>query len=101
MSSPTAFYGSPLSPHVRNYLQWHLEHIYGRAVNHRDDDFTVPDRVGEEWKSIAEPQSPNYILDRPDYFCAAHPLLVVGTKYGEASAGSGSAIVARFPGTGA
>jgi SAM-dependent methyltransferase len=87
VSSQTAIYGSPLSPHVHNYLQWHLEHIYGRIIAHRDEGFAIPDCVVEEWMSISDPRSPNYILDRSDYFCAAHPLLVVGTKYGGSSVG--------------
>jgi hypothetical protein len=71
----------PLTEAVRRYLTSAiLDGHYaaavasaGAAVGMSADDTAL-------WRRLSDPQSPDFVLDRPDYYCAVTPLLAVGHR---------------------
>lgn len=74
-------YSSPLPDKVREYVgayglrKYYTEAIeaYGAAVGMGQEDKDL-------WERISNPQGPDYLLDQPDYYCAAFALFARGQK---------------------
>ncbi len=75
-----SFYQSPLEDHIKNYIHYHLSHIYRKAIQFQSTGFQISDEMVNEFNWITDPDSPDYILDRPFYHCAVHALLTLGQK---------------------
>src|SRR5260370_33481188 len=71
----------PLPAAVRRYIATAiLDGHYAHAVAawREDGGMTLEDE--DLWRRLSDPQSPDFILDQPDYFCAATPLLALGQR---------------------
>jgi ubiquinone/menaquinone biosynthesis C-methylase UbiE len=72
-------YRAPLSPRIKKYIHWHFKNIYQKAMEfylESSNNLTLM----EAWKDISDPNSVNYLLKKPWYYCRASPMLFVGTK---------------------
>jgi SAM-dependent methyltransferase len=74
-------YHQPLRPHVHRFLaDRSLGTFYDKAIQ----EFGA--RVGLDasdlalWRRLSDPQSPDFILNQPDYVCVQVAMLVVGQK---------------------
>ncbi|MBN1965285.1 MAG: methyltransferase domain-containing protein [Anaerolineae bacterium] len=74
----TAHHQVPLSEPVRRYVACHLMGYYspaveacGAAVGLTPDDRAL-------WARLSSPESPDYLLDQPDYHCTGFVLLTSG-----------------------
>jgi arsenite methyltransferase len=71
----------PLPDAVRRYIQTAIfAHHYQRAIAEGGTyvGMTAADR--DLWSRLTDPQHPDYLLDRPDYYCALTPLLAAGEQ---------------------
>jgi SAM-dependent methyltransferase len=71
----------PLPATVRRYIATAI--LDGHDANAvaawcEEDGMTAADE--QLWRRLSDPQSPDYILEQPDYFCAATPLLALGQR---------------------
>jgi SAM-dependent methyltransferase len=74
-------YHQPLPADVRRFLtQYSLGQFYDQAIEEFGMrlGFDAADRV--LWRSLSNPESPEFILDRPDYVCLQVAMLAVGLK---------------------
>ena len=74
-------YHQPLPPHVHRFLaDRSLGTFYDKAIQ----EFGA--RVGLDasdlalWRRLSDPQSPDFILNQPDYVCVQVAMLIVGQK---------------------
>jgi SAM-dependent methyltransferase len=71
----------PLPAEVRRYVATAiLDGHYARAVAAWREEGGMTPADEQLWRRLSDPQSPDYILDQPDYFCAATPLLALGQR---------------------
>ncbi len=73
-------YKAPIPDHVKNYVHYHLTHIYSTALQFKSPGLQISQRLVEEFNSITDKNSTRYILNKPSYHCAAHALFVTGQK---------------------
>jgi SAM-dependent methyltransferase len=69
----------PLPAAVRRYIEVAIfGHHYRRAVAEGARLVGMSDADVALWATLADPAHPDYLLDRPDYYCTLTPLLAVG-----------------------
>jgi SAM-dependent methyltransferase len=76
-------YHQPLPADVRRFLtHYSLGQFYNQAIEEFGTrlGFDAADRV--LWRSLSDPESPDFILDQPDYVCLQFGMLAVGLKPG-------------------
>lgn len=73
-------YQAPLEDHIKNYIHYHLTHIYRKAIQFQSTDFQISNNLVNEFNLITDPNFPDYILDKPFYHCAVHALFTLGQK---------------------
>ncbi len=86
VSAHTALYRQPLPEEIRRYLQ-----RYVFDVEYREPPFLKAYALGmglteadwDRWLELSDPTSPDYLLDREDYFCVRYGILTVGKVAGE------------------
>jgi arsenite methyltransferase len=72
-------YRHPLPAEVRRYItDAILGGHYVRAVVAAGNDAGMTAEDLDLWRCLADPESPDFLLDQPDYCCAFTPLLAVG-----------------------
>lgn len=74
-------YRHPLPPDIRRYLSdYSLGTFYELAIREfgAHAGFNAADL--DLWSRLSDPASPEFILDRPDYFCSQVAMLAVGRK---------------------
>lgn len=71
----------PLPAAVRRYIATAiLDGHYAHAVAAWSEEGGMTSEDEHLWRRLSDPQSSDYILDQPDYFCAATPLLALGQR---------------------
>lgn len=71
----------PLPPEVRRYITTAiLGGHYADALTSAGRDVGMTGADEALWQRLSDSDSPDFILDRPDYYCAASPLLAVGHR---------------------
>jgi SAM-dependent methyltransferase len=76
----TSSYQAPLAENIRDYIHWHLSTIYRNAVGHKTPEFKIQEALIQEFETITDKNSVNYILNNPDYVCAVHAQLTIGRR---------------------
>ena len=72
-------YHAPLSPRIKNYIVWHFQNIYQKAIDYYFRS-TGNNTLLETWRDIIDPCSNSFILERQGYYCRASPMLFAGNK---------------------
>lgn len=71
----------PLPAEVRRYITTAiLGGHYAEAVAAAGNEAGITPADADLWGRLADPDSPEFILDQPDYYCAVTPLLAVGQR---------------------
>jgi SAM-dependent methyltransferase len=71
----------PLPAAVRRYIATAiLDGHYAHAVAAWREEGGMTPADEDLWRRLSDPQSPDFLLDQPDYFCAATPLLALGQR---------------------
>lgn len=73
-------YQFPLMDHIKNYIHYHLTHIYQKAILFKSEDFQLKKEQCDEFYQITDISSAEYILSKPFYHCAVHALFTLGQK---------------------
>ena len=73
-------HSSPLVKQIRNYIQWHFENIYDKAIHFQTDSFRMDNALIELWQKISNETSPDYLLKKAGYYCRVSAVLFTGTK---------------------
>jgi len=76
----TSCYQYPLQDHIKDYILYHLTHIYGKAVKFKSSDFQIPQNQVDEFYKITAIEDNDFILNKAFYHCALHAQLTVGQK---------------------
>jgi hypothetical protein len=71
----------PLPTEVRQYIATSiLGGHYARAVEACGKEAGMTSADEDLWHRLSDPQSPEFILDQPDYYCVATALLALGVR---------------------
>lgn len=73
----------PLPDAVRQYItDAILGHHYAQAVAACGMDVGMTPEDEEAWRVLSSPQSPEFVLDQPDYYCVGCAILALGQRPG-------------------
>lgn len=75
-----SFWSQPLSNEVRQFVDMRINLIYKKAIEQYSDKVAFSDEDMIQWSKISSPESSEYILNQPDYYCAAYSMLAIGKK---------------------
>jgi SAM-dependent methyltransferase len=71
----------PLPADVREYLTSAIfGGHYARAVAEGGHEVGMTPEDEDLWRRLSNPQSPDFILNQPDYYCVAAPILAFGRR---------------------
>jgi ubiquinone/menaquinone biosynthesis C-methylase UbiE len=74
-------YRNPLPNEVRKYVgTYGLREYYAGSIKAYGDAAGINKKDKKLWKHISNPDRKEFLLDQPDYYCAAFALLTVGLK---------------------
>lgn len=74
-------HAQPLPDAARGYIASAiLGGHYARAVDAGGKDAGMTADELDLWQRLSDPRSPDFLLDRPDYYCALSPLLAVARR---------------------
>lgn len=73
-------YNAPLEPRIKQYIHWHINHIYRKAIS-----FGIKtNRFSPGWKStfekVMDSESDDFLLNDPFYWCEVAPVVAMAKK---------------------